>query len=282
METDQQQLCGYNLKTKGTYCGKYRHWGSNLNASDSTKDGLPSNDTSPLISSNSEKTNQNINNRPNNSYTSNCAEINFDSVSLSDFKDEQACATSRSGHKSLGPVVHGGAPYSGIGATKLCVFRSSLGLPQPRSFDPMPNDVSNHKWFQYGAVSHSIPKRRILRSVIIHCRYDLSQPIRIRLLVVADSSKWHIARNVTQNCNNLRIGDNRLQFLSHKKLNTFFLLFMTRLRATSRSINSLLFHLLPGSLKSLLLRWLVTMCLFLHLITLMITLLADSAKLIKL
>lgn len=51
-------------------------------------------------------------------------------------------ATNKNSSILLEPMTDGGAPYSAIGVTGLCVLRSPLGLPCLETFDPMPKSFA--------------------------------------------------------------------------------------------------------------------------------------------
>lgn len=114
--------------------------------------------------------------------------------------------------RSRGQIVNGGAPYSAIGFTELCLLPSAIRLPKSKSFDPIPSQLSQFNYWQYGIRDHTSCKRVVLGSVQFQCRSDLETPIVIRQLVIKGSSQWILGRNVTRTCNHLHINDNRLQF----------------------------------------------------------------------
>ena len=109
--------------------------------------------------------------------------INFGMVIFSNdnLKPFAACNGNRnvSLHAQIGPIIDGGAPYSAIFVTELCVIRSSLGLPSLTKYDPLLDSISHYKYWHYGGGSHSSEKRLILGSVSLTCYSGYCKPISI-------------------------------------------------------------------------------------------------------
>lgn len=179
-----EQLCLYRLKIRCNSCGKFGYFASDHNAIGSVKNGLPSNDALLATDNNRHKAGNNIGVLDFGIVSPAPAHGPSKSVShiVSTFSTNQNPPT-------FGPIVDGGAPYSAIGATELCVLRSSLSLSRLKRYDPPPSSFAEYKFWKYEDGTHSSEECPILGSVSLTFRSDLGRSVDIRQLVIAGSSQ---------------------------------------------------------------------------------------------
>lgn len=111
-----------------------------------------------------------------------------------------------------GPLLDDGAPYSAIGTTELSLICADI-LPhwKPGVYDPLPDQLLDTPFMQYGTGQHASKPKRLVGSVLVPVLSDQNTTINIRHLVVQGSSQWVIGRNITKHCTIERIDGNYLR-----------------------------------------------------------------------
>lgn len=102
---------------------------------------------------------------------------------------------------SAGPLVDEGAPYCGMGIVELIALYKYLLPSWDCSLKPIPSQITETPYWQYGLGSHASSRRRIMGSVLIYAESDQEVPLQIGYLVIEGSPQWAIGRNDTRFCN---------------------------------------------------------------------------------
>lgn len=105
--------------------------------------------------------------------------LNAATISLPN-SDEIMTSSSCSTVPRLGPIVDDGAPYSSIGSTELQLLRGSKTL----DLDPLPEVISDFKFWQFGFVAHASFAKPILGSAMLQFKYDQGRPLKIHHIIV--------------------------------------------------------------------------------------------------
>jgi len=184
------QLADLKSKSRCNKCDKFGHWASDHNSDGTLKASVLCTD-SPASSSKSGP--------PKKSLTFNMACLSSNQMALN------------LAPNFVGPLLDNAAPYSGIGIEEFKLLQPLICPDWAGKFDPLPSEVSQTPFWQYGSGLHSSEARPILGSLLLSACTDRGTILKIRHLFIEGASQWVVGRNVTTRCNILHIGKNVLQ-----------------------------------------------------------------------
>lgn len=184
------ELAQVKLTNPCRRCGKVGHWDDAHNPDGSLKPRTPRFD--PQVSSsygnNQSGGTSNINNLNNNNSNQNgsgshdnssrppiigfMANLSQDTSEMSSPPNTLRYASSLSTRSSsIGPLVDDGSPYNAIGEAELRFHQKRL-VGGKISFEIKPVELAQCDFWQFGDGNHSIPRRRILGSVVLYLVTD--------------------------------------------------------------------------------------------------------------
>ena len=118
----------------------------------------------------------------------------------------------------IGPLLDDGAPYGGFGLVELKMLSPYLRTNWIDKLDPLPLAIADSIHWQYGYGSHSSDCGRMLGSIMISARLDDGTLIKIRHIVIQESSQWLIGWNLTIKCDIIHSSGNYLKLTDRTEI----------------------------------------------------------------
>lgn len=100
-----------------------------------------------------------------------------------------------------GPLLDDAAPYSDLGEKEFRMLAPYLLPAWNELYEPLPPDLADFPYCQYGSGEHASAARKMLGSVVLSATTNQGTIVNIRHLVIEGSSQWVVGRNVSRHCN---------------------------------------------------------------------------------
>jgi len=192
------QLADLRARSQCRKCHKWGHWAGAHNPDGSLKPGIPCND-GPIgapAEDHASKPKEGSQRKHLSFNMARCPMQPNEFVIRKDF---------------VGPLLDNAAPYSGMGLDEFRLLQPFLLPDWHGKLEPLPTQIADRPFWQYGTGNHSSQVRKILGSLMLEARSDSGNLFKIRHLVIEGASQWVVGRNFTNYCDILHIRKHAVQ-----------------------------------------------------------------------